>query len=337
MITGSNAFVERQSWQQQLAQGFSKPAELLEYLALDPCGLTLSQEAQNSFAMRVPRCFADRMEKGNPNDPLLRQVLPLHAETLAKDCFTADPLAETSAILAPGVLKKYHGRVLFTLTTSCAINCRYCFRRHFPYQDHRQSQQVWQQRLALIAEDPSISELILSGGDPLMLSDKVLAPFLQQVANIKHLKRLRIHSRMPVVLPARMTEELLQSLQALPQSVALVIHANHANELDQDVAMALAPFARAGISLLNQSVLLAGINDDLSTLINLSERLFAIGVLPYYLHLADKVSGTAHFVIDDKVAKQLFAGLQAHCPGYLVPRLVREIPGKASKTLVLAD
>jgi EF-P beta-lysylation protein EpmB len=276
------------------------------------------------------------MRKGDINDPLLRQVLPLEDELLAAPGYTGDPLGEQEANPHPGLIHKYHGRVLLIVSGSCAINCRYCFRRHFPYQDNKPSRESWQQALAYIAADPSISEVIYSGGDPLTASDSQLRWLTGQVAAIPHVRRLRVHTRLPIVMPSRITAELIEGLSDHRLSTSLVIHSNHANELDDTVASALARLRGAGITLLNQTVLLRGINDDADILSELSERLFALGVLPYYLHLLDKVAGAAHFDTDTGKALALHRALQEQLPGYLVPKLVREIAGARAKTPVIS-
>ncbi len=271
------------------------------------------------------------MRRGDPHDPLLRQVLPLAAECVSAPEFTTDPVGDLSAMAVPGVLHKYRGRVLLALTGACAVHCRYCFRRHFPYAEANASSDRWQAALDYIARDASIHEVILSGGDPLALADRRLADLARRLAAVAHVERLRIHTRLPIVLPARVTTELTDWLAGGRLQPVMVVHANHANEIDADVRAALARLRAAGVTLFNQSVLLKGVNDSVESLAGLSEALFAAGVVPYYLHLLDRVQGAAHFEVEEGRARQLMADLAARLPGYLVPRLVREVAGAPSK------
>jgi EF-P beta-lysylation protein EpmB len=274
------------------------------------------------------------MRRGDPRDPLLRQVLPLAEEHLAAPGFSTDPVGDLAAMASPGVLHKYQGRVLLTATGACAVHCRYCFRRHFPYTESSAGTDHWQAALDYLAQEPSLREVILSGGDPLTLSERRLAEFIRAAAGIAHLERLRIHTRLPVVLPERITPELVRTLSSTRLSTVVVIHANHANEIDDAVIDALAPMRAAGVTLLNQSVLLRDVNDSAGALVALSETLFAAGVLPYYLHLLDRVQGAAHFEVPEDEARALMQQLTSRLPGYLVPRLVREIAGAPAKQVV---
>lgn len=319
------------NWQKELAQAFTTPEQLLAYLELDPAPWQAGLAARRLFPMRVPRPFADKMEKANPLDPLLRQVLPLAEEFQQVPGFVADPLVEHDSAL-PGLLHKYRSRVLLVLRGGCAVNCRYCFRRHFPYGDNSPDKAGRQAALDYIRRDPGINEVILSGGDPLMASDAHLASLLDELERIPHIKRLRIHSRLPVVIPSRLTDTLRERLANSRLQSIMVLHVNHAHELDDSLAELCQEWRRAGITLLNQSVLLAGVNDDADILSRLSERLFEAGILPYYLHQLDKVDGAAHFAVDDARARHLMAELLARLPGFLLPRLVREIGGETSKT-----
>ena len=321
------------TWQKILAQGFTSVNELLEFLNL-PQALG-SSAAEKQFKTRVPRGFAARMQKGNPKDPLLLQVLAVQDELQIVDGFVTDPLAEISANPLRGLMHKYQGRVLLTLTGVCAINCRYCFRRHFPYQDNNPGRGGWQAVLDYIRQDESIHEVILSGGDPLLAADTVLSDFIHQLERIPQVRTLRFHTRVPIVLPERINESLLASLARTPLRKVVVLHANHAQELDETVQQACESLRQVGCHLLNQSVLLKSVNDNAKVLIELSERLFSCGVLPYYLHVLDKVAGAAHFEQSQLLALTLHQELQASLPGYLVPRLVREEPGKAHKTLLI--
>lgn len=306
--------------------------ELLQLLQLDPDAMPDISAALGQFPLRVPRHFVGKMRPGDWRDPLLLQVLPQKAENDPQPGFVDDPLGERHANPVPGLIHKYHGRVLMITTPACAVHCRYCFRRNFPYQDNNPSRAHWQQALDYISARPDIGEVILSGGDPLSASDDYLADLIARIAAIPHVHTIRLHSRLPVVLPARVTDSLLQVLTQHRMQTVLVIHSNHPNELDQDTATALQNLRRAGITLLNQSVLLKGINDDADTLATLSERLFQCHTLPYYLHLLDKVRGAGHFECSQQRAQQLRGSLLARLPGYLVPRLVREEAGASSKT-----
>jgi EF-P beta-lysylation protein EpmB len=327
--------LSEQSWQQQLSASISSIAALCAYLEVALEELPASVAALHDFPLRVPLSFAKQIEKGNPNDPLLRQILPVSEELLNVAEYTDDPVGDLSAAKVTGVIHKYHGRVLLINTGTCAIHCRYCFRRHFPYSDLQLSKQQEAAALMYIAEDSSINEVILSGGDPLLLSDARLAKLLTALASIPHIKRIRIHTRLPIVLPARITAELLAILQACSAIVCVVTHCNHANELSAEVVTACRQLQQHGLIVFNQAVLLKGINDDVAVLSTLSEQLFAAGIIPYYLHLLDKTRGTAHFNVDESRAVQLFTALQNSLPGYLVPRLVKEIAGAGAKQSIV--
>lgn len=322
-------------WQQLLAQAVSDPAELVALLGLDRSLLPAARAAAGTFPLRVPRGFVARMRPGDPADPLLRQVLPLGEELAQVPGYSDDPVGDLRARRGPGVLQKYQGRVLLTATGACGVHCRYCFRRHFPYAEENPRRAHWEAALDAVRADPSIREVILSGGDPLSLSDASLAEIAAALEAIPHIGRLRIHTRQPVVLPERVDDRLLAWLTASRLQKVVVIHANHAREIDTHVHDAMKRLADTGASLLNQSVLLKGVNDSPEALAGLSEALFAAGVLPYYLHLLDKVRGAAHFDVPETRARQLMAALRARLPGYLVPRLVREDPGAPSKTPIL--
>lgn len=321
------------SWQKILSQGFSSAAELLQFLELPiEHGSPL---AERQFKTRVPRGFAARMEKANRFDPLLMQVLAVEEENQVLTGYSHDPLEEKQANPVKGLIHKYHGRVLLTLTGSCAVNCRYCFRRHFPYQENNPGRQGWQAALDYIAKDPSIHEVILSGGDPLLASDASVQLLIEQLEKLEQINTLRIHSRVPIVLPERITPALLNALQTSRLSKVIVLHSNHPNELNEDVRQACQSLKQAGCQLLNQSVLLAGVNDCPETLAALSHKLFSYHILPYYLHLLDKVQGAGHFDLPLQQAQSIYHQLQAKLPGYLLPRLSKEEPGKASKSLIL--
>ena len=318
-------------WQQRWREAIRDPRELLRQLGLDPAELGVSDEAAGQFAVRVPQGFAARMRHGDRHDPLLRQVLPITDELKVVPGFSLDAVGDGAAKKATGVIQKYRGRALLVTTGSCAINCRYCFRRHFDYGTENAAREGWRDAVDAIAQDPDIDEVILSGGDPLSLATHKLVELTQALRQIPHLRRLRIHSRLPVVLPERVDDELVQWLGSLPWPVAFVIHANHANEFDATVDAAMARLREAGATLLNQAVLLRGVNDSIEALQALSERSFAAGVLPYYLYQVDRVEGVAHFEVADDTAKDLHAQLTARLSGYLVPKLVREISGDSSK------
>ena len=320
-------------WQRVLANAIREPAELLKYLNLPESLLKGANTANQSFALRVPRGYCQNIEKGNPNDPLLRQILPIEAELIHDSAFTLDPVADLAAMEAPGLLHKYNGRVLIITTAACAVHCRYCFRRHFPYQENR-AEQNWQDTVEYIRANTDIHEVILSGGDPLSLTESRLKNLTDKLINIPHIKTLRIHTRQPIVLPERVNDELLSWIDSLPWKVVIVLHCNHANEISPMVTSALKKLHQQQVTLLNQSVLLAGVNDNLEVLLNLSTKLFESNVLPYYLHMLDKVKGAQHFSVKSEKALHLLNQMRHHLPGYLVPRLVEEIAGKKSKTAI---
>lgn len=319
-------------WQKILAQGFSSAGELLDFLHLPR---TLADpSAEHSFKMRVPRGFAERMQQGNPLDPLLLQVLAVGAEMQVTAGYSDDPLHESVVNPVPGVIHKYLSRVLLTLTGACAIHCRYCFRRHFPYDDNNPGRDGWDAALDYIQKDARINEVILSGGDPLLAKDAVLAELLNQLSQIPHIRTVRIHTRIPVVLPERIDEGLLACLASTRLNKVIVLHCNHPQELNQQTADALQALRQVGCHLLNQSVYLTGVNNRADILVSLSEALFASGVLPYYLHVLDKVHGAAHFDAPMDDIHAVFADMQRLLPGYLVPRLARETPGQLHKSLL---
>ncbi len=319
------------NWQQQLAEAFVNIEDLCDYLGLSVKDLAVSDAASKDFPLRVPLSFATSMQKGDPNDPLLRQVLPIEDELILYPGFSNDPVGDLPSATQIGVLHKYQGRVLFINTGSCAINCRYCFRRNFPYSDLQLSKQHENAGIHYINEHPDVSEVILSGGDPLLLSDSRLAKLIQELSAIEHLKRIRIHSRLPIVLPARITDEFINTLCNSSKQIVMVIHCNHANELNSRVIEAFKLLQNRNIILFNQSVLLKGVNDNLTVLSELSEQLFSLGIIPYYLHLLDKATGTGHFDVPKAHALQLLEQLQNTLPGYLVPKLVTEQAGGLSK------
>lgn len=324
------------NWQQQLSKAFTSIDDLCCYLGLSLDELPISQAASKNFPLRVPLSFAASIEKGNPNDPLLRQVLPIADELRTYPNYSNDPVGDIDAVVIPGLLHKYNGRVLLINTGSCAINCRYCFRRNFPYNELQLSKRQEASVIDYIKSDPTITEVILSGGDPLLLNDARLSQLIKQLEAIDHVKRIRIHSRLPIVLPARITDELANIFAVCSKQIVLVVHANHANEINERTATAFKLLKNKGIALFNQSVLLKGVNDNAATLCELSEKLFAHGIIPYYLHLLDKATGTGHFEVPEAEAKILIEQVQHRLPGYLVPKLVKEIAGAESKQYAFA-
>lgn len=317
-----------------MKHAFRRLADLGRYLDLPESSLRGGLAAAEDFPLFVPREFAAKMEQGNPDDPLLRQVLPVLQETQTAEGFTADPVGDAGATLSPGLLQKYHGRALLVTTGACAVHCRYCFRRHFPYSTAPKGVEAWQPALEAIAEDASIHEILLSGGDPLTLADGILSELVHQIAAIPHVRRLRIHTRLPVMIPSRVTDELLAWLTSTRLRSLVVIHANHPRELGEDVTAALARLAMAGVPLLNQSVLLRGVNDDAATLSELSEKLLDHRVMPYYLHQLDRVEGAAHFLVSKAEGLRLIDTMRRTLPGYAVPRYVEEIAGDPSKRVI---
>ncbi len=331
MIPPKHATAQPAGWQRLWREALTDPHELLALLGLSERAGELLPAHDTGFPMRVPRGFAALMKPGDPRDPLLLQVLPRAAELLDTAGFTQDAVGDLHARRGSGVLHKYFGRALLIASGACAVNCRYCFRRHFPYAEETAAANHWAGALGVLDSDPTLREVILSGGDPLSLSTAKLAELGAGLVKIPHLRRLRIHSRLPVVLPERIDTEFCTWLGALPLQKVLVLHANHANELGAGVERACAALRAIGVIVLNQSVLLAGVNDDAEVLAALSERLFEVGALPYYLHQLDRVAGTAHFEIGDARALALLRALRVLLPGFLVPRLVREVAGMPFK------
>jgi len=322
-----------ETWQHELQRAITDPEELLTQLGLDPALHRPARAASSAFGMRVTPSYLARMRHGDVNDPLLRQVLPVADELIETQGYGSDPLQEHEATRAPGLLQKYSGRALLITTQACAIHCRYCFRREFPYSAQAEAEGAPRFRAALdvIAGDPGIEEVILSGGDPLSLSDARLQKITNALSEIPHVQRIRVHTRQPIVLPSRVDDGLLAWIRGIRQPTVFVLHSNHANELDREVRAACARLRSAGATLLNQSVLLKGVNDDVDTLADLSRALMDAGVVPYYLHLPDRVRGTAHFDVAEAEARRLVESLSTRLSGYLVPRLVREVPGAPYK------
>lgn len=322
---------DEKSWQKDLRDVVTEPEQLLRRLNIAPDDYLQHFKARKLFPVRVPLSFINRMKLGDFNDPLLKQVMPLSNEFLLTEGYSADPLSEHDTV-AEGLLHKYKNRVLMIVKTGCAVNCRYCFRRHFPYQDNSPSKQRWQGALNYIAQHSEITEVIFSGGDPLMASDDHLAWLITQIEKIAHVSRLRIHSRLPVVIPKRITKKLVTLLKGSRLKATMVLHINHPNEINDELVKALEPLRQARIPLFNQSVLLRGVNDNAQVLVSLSESLFDAGIQPYYLHLFDAVQGAAHFDVNEADAVTIANEMLASLPGFLMPKLVREIAGQANKT-----
>jgi len=321
-----------ESWQQHMARSFKTTQALLDYLGINAANLPYSVDFTQPFSTRVTPFFADLIDVSNPFDPILLQILPTESEKTTLPSYVSDPLYEQDYSPVQGLIHKYKNRVLLIAHQACALHCRYCFRRHFPYQDQQLTKNAFQDSLTYIKKHPEINEIILSGGDPLSLSDDRLSSLIDEVEKIEHIKTIRIHTRTPVVLPQRLTDQFISILQASRLNAVLVLHVNHPNEISSLLATKLEPIKRAGISILNQSVLLKGINNRATLLIELCENLFSHGVLPYYLHQLDLVAGTGHFRVSDKEALAIWNEMQASLSGYILPRLVQEIPKKASKT-----
>ena len=334
MIPRTNTIVQTKDWQNSLATAIKSVAQLLEYVGIAQHPSALLDDNFNQFPLRVPHSYADKIKKGDINDPLLLQVLPTKDELECPPGYTLDPLAEQQASPAPGIIHKYHGRVLLVITGACAIHCRYCFRRHFPYQQHRMGKDEREQTLDYLRNNDSISEVIFSGGDPLAVNDRLLSQWIDSLSQISHIKRLRFHTRLPAVIPERITNELLASINQCRQQIVFVMHINHANEIDSDIAAAIRKLKDHDVTVLNQTVLLKGINDNSHTLADLSTMLFRAGALPYYLHILDKVAGGAHFDLAQNEAQYVYAKLTKLLPGYLVPKLVIEQAGHTAKTIL---
>jgi L-lysine 2,3-aminomutase len=325
--------MQHRNWKNILQQASSSPEELLSELDIEDSSL-ISRQANQDFPLRVPAGFISKMSKNDPADPLFKQIWPSAEEEIDQTGFSKDPLNEVKRQATPGLLHKYHGRVLLVLTGACAIHCRYCFRRHFPYSDSNPSGENLQKAIEYLQKETSVTEVILSGGDPLSISDERLSELVSRLAEIPHLKRLRIHTRFPVVVPERINDACLDWLSSTQLQLAIVLHVNHANELDKSVEQAVLKLRNRNIPLFNQSVLLKDINDSAEALVALSEALFSYGIIPYYLHLLDPVSGASHFEVGESSARLLMQDIQKRLPGYLIPRLVREDPETAHKTII---
>lgn len=322
-------------WQRAFSNGVRSVEELLEYVEVSFSEVNLPNTKQMGyFPLRVPFRYAEKIHKGNSQDPLLLQVLPSAQEFEPQPGFSQDPLDEARFSPVPGVIHKYPNRVLLVTTQACAIHCRYCFRRHFPYEENAISSSRLESAIEYIRGQTQIDEVILSGGDPLSVGDSKLLSLLTKLAGINHIKRLRIHSRLIATLPERVTPELVHGLMGLAKPMVMVVHVNHAQEIDELFDAAVFKIKQAGVHVLNQSVLLAGVNDCSATLRALHERLFQAGVLPYYLHLLDPVEGARHFDVTETKASEIVNQLLTQSPGYLVPKLVTEQPGLLSKKII---
>lgn len=310
------------------------PLELCRRLDLPQRYEVAALSAAKCFPVFAPLGYISRMKPGDPHDPLLRQVLPLGEEETDVPGFSSDPLDESAAELSPGLLQKYQGRALLITTGACAIHCRYCFRRNYPYSDVPKSLADWEPALSRIAADASIHEVILSGGDPLTLSDARLKALAERIAAVSHVRRLRIHSRLPIVIPERVCDELLAWLAGSRLTPIVVVHANHPAEIDANVADAITRLVESGIAVMNQAVLLRGVNDNADVLGDLCERLVDLRVTFYYLHHLDRVAGAAHFEVPQERGVEIIRQLRARLPGYAVPRYVRETPGEPNKQVL---
>lgn len=331
-VRARSEHVVRHRWQAELREAVRDAGELCQRLNLPRALADQAAPGAAEFEVFVPESFLRRIERSNPADPLLRQVLPLAAEAAAADGFSADPVNDRAAEIAPGLLHKYAGRALLVVTGACAVHCRYCFRRHYPYDRLPAGDEAWQPAVDRIAADDSLREVILSGGDPLMLVDDRLRRLADQIARAEHVRRLRIHTRLPIMIPSRVDEQFLQWFTQGRLTPVMVIHANHAQELNDEVAAACDRLRRAGVLLLNQAVLLAGVNDSAAAQCALSERLVEIGATPYYLHQLDRVAGAVHFEVSEDRGREIWESMRAALPGYAVPQYVREDAAAPSKT-----
>ena len=332
MITRTAVSWHTEDWQKALSNSIRSLESLFEWLELPLDPQSRLRQAHAQFPVRVPRGYLEKIVKGDSKDPLLLQILPTQEELESHEGFVVDPLQERNSNPQQGLLHKYQNRVLLVLSGACGVNCRYCFRRHFPYSENQLSEDLLTRIHHYIDQRPQLNEVILSGGDPLLLSNVRLAKLLNLIESIPHVKRVRIHSRMPVVIPQRVDKGLLSLLAGSDLQRVLVTHINHPREMDGLFDQAMGALQEAGVTLLNQSVLLRGVNDQWPVLADLSERLFEAGVMPYYLHLLDPVAGAAHFDVTESEARDIMARLHRTLPGFLLPRLVREVADRPGKT-----
>ena len=324
----------REPWKSALREAVRDPDELVDLLGLPEAIREGARRAAARFPLLVPRGFVARMRPGDPADPLLRQILPLPEEDAVTEGDLRDPVGDAEATIAPGLIRKYAGRVLLVSAGSCAVHCRYCFRRHFPYHEAPRGLAAWKPALERIAADSSLTEVILSGGDPLILGDEALEGLVESLAAVPHLERLRLHTRLPVVIPERVTDRLVRLLRTVRLTPVVVVHVNHPAELEGSCPGALERFVNAGILVLNQAVLLRGVNDDPETLVRLSDKLVRLRILPYYLHRLDRVEGAAHFAVSEARGLEIVAEMEGRLPGYAVPRYVKEVPGAPGKVVI---
>ena len=331
MIPQCDLSWQAQSWQEQLMNSVKSSTELLQRLNLSIEPANLSEKAAKKFPVLAPHAFISRMNPGDLNDPLLRQVLNVHHEDLIASGYSSDPLDESDSNPVAGLVRKYRNRALLIVTGKCAINCRYCFRREFPYQENNPSRKEWGLALDYLSQHIEIDEVILSGGDPLAVSDKHLNWLIDAISAIPSIKRLRLHTRLPIVIPDRITSDLLSILEDCRLTTTVVVHSNHANEIDDQVKVGLKKLKTKADFLLNQSVLLKGINDSLNAQISLHNACTEAGVLPYYLHFLDRVNGTSHFAVSKQQALELYTQMQSALSGFMLPKLVIEVPGSQSK------
>lgn len=322
-------------WHHEMRQAIREIGQLCNELDLSDHVARAEILNRSAFPLFVPRPFLRRMEAGNMDDPLLRQVLPLRAEDVVQDGFVDDPVGDLISLRSTGLLQKYNGRALLVTTGACPVHCRYCFRRHFPYHETPKSPVQWLEPIQEIATDRSIDEILLSGGDPLSIVDQVLSQLVEEIESIPHVKRLRIHTRFPIMIPSRIDRSFLRIVGESRLQIFMVIHSNHPNEIDDEVVASFDGLRQANVTLLNQSVLLRGVNDSASVLVELSRKLIDSGVLPYYLHQLDRVNGAAHFEVNEQTGRKIIEQMRSELPGYAVPRYVREDPGKPSKTVLL--
>jgi len=287
-----------------------------------------------NFKVKIPEYFKNKIDFNNPIDPLLLQVIPSELEAIETPGFNYNPLEESKYNPVPGLLHKYKTRVLIMLTTNCSINCRYCFRRHFDYKSNNIALKEFDKIIDYIKQNKNINEVIYSGGDPLLASDKYINNITQKIAQIPHIKYIRIHTRIPIVDPKRITQEFCDIF--IPEKInnkktILVTHCNHPDELDEHIKSKMDLLNKNNFTLLNQSVLLKNINDNSEILVNLSYKLFNCGIMPYYIHMLDPVQNAAHFQVDVNIAIKLMKQIKAELPGFLVPKLMQEKPGGNSK------
>ncbi len=334
MIQQNTSPWQTRDWQNELQALIEDPLELAEALDLPTNTFLDMQQANKLFALRLPASMLDRIERGNINDPVLKQFLPTGKETDIVRGYSSDPLQEKTVNPAPGLLHKFKNRVLLTVTQSCAVHCRYCFRRNFNYQDNNPGKAGWAKALNYILQDANIEEVILSGGDPLSLPDEYLSWLLSSIEKIKHVTTVRIHTRLPIIIPQRITNELLTTLTLNRLKIVMVLHCNHANEIDEEVMHACHLLHERGITLLNQCVLLKDVNDSAQAHIDLNKKIFDCGALPYYIHMLDKIAGAHHYDVSEAKAQQIMQDINKALPGYLVPKLVREVPGAGAKEML---